>query len=116
MQDHAKTCAIVDEFFSSNNITSVIKSYLSPRFWVATFNRYSEQEPSKCLGIFSAEKSAVQSALNFVGWHKYIVPVLNDVCETISCVKDFNSYCQEYGHLELWEVVFSFEELDIGYD
>lgn len=75
MQTYTKTCHIIDDFFQSKT-SIVIKSYLTPVYWVSTMYEISCGDPTdkfdNCLGIFSTEKRAVQETLRYWIQRKYI--------------------------------------------
>lgn len=110
MQEYLARRARIDEFFS-NNTSSVIKSYMTPMYWVVTFHDSIVDDTDLCLGVFSTEANAVQSALDYlIRTGNLVFMVLDDFDKSIQ-----NFQIQIKTHRNMWNIVFSLQELDIGY-
>lgn len=138
MQDYVESCAIIDQLFR-HKTTSIIKSCLTPQFWVVNFYSWGDLEEIgtlECIGVFTDEWFAVQATLKYL---KLQDCVRNDPFQTFSLHQSLKSNqvkenteklnpekitseqdlvlaCKEYGnglYLLTWDVEFTVQELNV---
>lgn len=141
MQSHLKICQAIDDIFQ-NKTTSIIKSYLTPEYWVSTIceDFGDDVQTFSCIGVFSTEKQAVQATLRYLVQQKYIdeTPFQMEklttkysldyqegyqeeneeklIIEQVKTKEDLQMVCEKYGNpwkKEQWNYELSIEEVDV---